>query len=81
MKSIKILDMHDSEICYVHFFNLGDWKRKLTIYIFCNAEKPMAEDEGFVVRLRGLPWAVTDEDILKFFGEKLFNSCITFSLI
>jgi len=39
------------------------------------SEKVMADEDGFVVRLRGLPWAVTDDDILKFFG-KLVNHII-----
>ena len=33
----------------------------------------MADEDGFVVRLRGLPWAVTDEDIIKFFGKLLID--------
>jgi hypothetical protein len=36
----------------------------------------MAEEDGFVVRLRGLPWAVTDDDILKFFGNILLSYLI-----
>ena len=35
--------------------------------------KSMADEDGFVVRLRGLPWAVTDEDIIKFFGKLLID--------
>lgn len=69
MKSIKILDMHDSENCLSHDLIVSCWE--MCWPQFYLAEKPMAEEDGFVVRLRGLPWAVTDEDILKFFGTFL----------
>ena len=32
-------------------------------------EPVINEEDGFVVRLRGLPWAVTNEDILDFFSK------------
>lgn len=33
------------------------------------AIKEEEDGEGFIVRLRGLPWAVTNDDILKFFDD------------
>ena len=71
-------NIHNSDGSYI--VDLGDWKWKLTIYIF-NSEKLKAENVEFVVRLRGLPFTMTYEDILQFFGEKLLNSCPTFFLM
>lgn len=30
------------------------------------------DDEGYVIKMRGLPWSTTVEEIIKFFGKKQF---------
>lgn len=46
--------------------------------LFLNSltEPVINEEDGFVVRLRGLPWAVTNEDILDFFSKILQSTCL-----
>ena len=62
------LDMHGSELFNLPFFVWIDVLVSWVNFAFLT-EPVMSEEDGFVVRLRGLPWAVTNEDIIKFFGK------------
>lgn len=45
----------------------------LDVFIFSNLVKMSADlendEEGCVVKMRGLPWSTTVEEIIKFFGK------------